>query len=157
MLFRSHGRTAEVFIYPSRVNGGGVVGPEVQGYQIVSTPIYPSLLPNSKHCTSKTPLIPKAKVKCAPSKTNWLGVILAFMSGVFFTLCSGTVKYLTDIDPMELLIFRSLFQVSLNSGASFDYYDYEYGQLIIPISPFQVALTLPIAICKSQNVLGPPG
>lgn len=97
----------EVFIYPSLKQH------EFQTYQnIPSLPVYPALLQTNKNCTSKTPLIPKAvKVKCAPAKTNWFGILLAFMSGVFFTLCSGTVKYLTDIDPMELLIFRSLFQV----------------------------------------------
>src|SRR5688500_16745878 len=66
----------EVVIDPTLVNGRCVGGlQDIQAYQMVPAPIYPSLLPPNKNCTSKTPLIPKAKVKCAPSKTNWLGII----------------------------------------------------------------------------------
>jgi len=73
--------------------------------------VYPQLLESaiSVNPSAKTPLLIKKKI--VPTKTNYFGVLLAFVSGVFFTLCSGTVKYLTDVDPMELLIFRSSFQV----------------------------------------------
>lgn len=75
--------------------------------------IYPQLINSARsidNATAKTPLLAKKK-SIVPTKTNFFGIFLAFVSGVFFTLCSGTVKYLTEIDPMELLIFRSLFQV----------------------------------------------
>lgn len=66
-------------------------------------------LPNAN-----TPLLlaqKKKSVSHIPTKTNFFGIFLAFVSGVFFTLCSSLVKFLTGVDPMELLIFRSLFQV----------------------------------------------
>ncbi|CAG7828486.1 unnamed protein product [Allacma fusca] len=99
-------------------------------YQTIpSAPLYPPLISSSSLRSSdvRTPLLPK---KIVPTKTNWLGVILAFVSGVFFTLCSGTVKYLENVDPMELLIIRSL---------------------------FQIAVTLPIALWRHENILGPKG
>jgi len=95
----------EVIVYPNTTAEPGLG----DSYQHSQT-IYPSLLPSNKNSNCKTPLIAKPK-KHAPTKVSWLGVFLAFMSGVFFTLCSSTVKYLTDIDPMELLIFRSIIQV----------------------------------------------
>jgi hypothetical protein len=79
--------------------------------------VYPQLTPgrngsNYHESNASTPLLIKKKI--VPTKTNFFGVLLAFISGVFFTLCSGTVKYLTNVDPMELLILRSTFQVSQN-------------------------------------------
>ncbi|XP_059489920.1 solute carrier family 35 member G1-like [Neocloeon triangulifer] len=47
-----------------------------------------------------------------PTKTNWCAILLAFLSGVFFTLCSALVKGLKSIAPMELLVLRSCVQVS---------------------------------------------
>jgi hypothetical protein len=61
---------------------------------------------------------------------NWFGIFLAFLSGVFFTLSSAGVKALKSVDPMELLVVRSL---------------------------LQVAAMLPIAISKGENILGPKG
>jgi len=43
-------------------------------------------------------------------KTNWWGIALAFISGAFFTLSSAAVKYLREVDPMELLLIRSSVQ-----------------------------------------------
>jgi hypothetical protein len=61
---------------------------------------------------------------------NWFGIFLAFLSGAFFTLSSAGVKGLKGVDPMELLVLRSLLQV--------------------------VAM-LPIALSKGENILGPKG
>jgi hypothetical protein len=61
---------------------------------------------------------------------NWFGIFLAFLSGAFFTLSSAAVKALKSMDPMELLVLRSL---------------------------LQVAAMLPIAISRGQNILGPKG
>jgi hypothetical protein len=43
---------------------------------------------------------------------NWFGIFLAFLSGAFFTLSSAGVKGLTSVDPMELLILRSVLQIA---------------------------------------------
>lgn len=43
----------------------------------------------------------KAKVNCP-----YLGIILATMSSLFFSLCSVIVKGLVDVNPMELASFR---------------------------------------------------
>jgi hypothetical protein len=61
---------------------------------------------------------------------NWFGIFLAFLSGAFFTLSSAGVKGLKGVDPMELLVLRSL---------------------------LQVAVMLPIALSKGENILGPKG
>jgi hypothetical protein len=61
---------------------------------------------------------------------NWFGILLAFLSGGFFTLSSAGVKALKSVDPMELLVLRSL---------------------------LQVAVMLTITISKGENVLGPKG
>jgi hypothetical protein len=61
---------------------------------------------------------------------NWFGIFLAFLSGAFFTLSSAGVKGLKGVDPMELLVLRSL---------------------------LQVAAMLPIALSKGENILGPKG
>jgi drug/metabolite transporter (DMT)-like permease len=61
---------------------------------------------------------------------NWFGILLAFLSGAFFTLSSAGVKALKSVDPMELLVLRSL---------------------------LQVAVMLPITIRKGENILGPKG
>lgn len=61
---------------------------------------------------------------------NWFGIFLAFLSGAFFTLSSAGVKGLKGVDPMELLVLRSI---------------------------LQVAAMLPIALSKGENILGPKG
>lgn len=61
---------------------------------------------------------------------NWFGILLAFLSGAFFTLSSAGVKGLKSIDPMELLVLRSLLQI--------------------------VAM-LSIAVRNGENLLGPKG
>jgi hypothetical protein len=43
---------------------------------------------------------------------NWFGILLAFLSGAFFTLSSAGVKALTSVDPMELLVLRSVVQIA---------------------------------------------
>ncbi|XP_067010576.2 solute carrier family 35 member G1 [Anabrus simplex] len=60
--------------------------------------------------TEWQPLLIKEKER-DPHKTNWCGVLLAFMSGAFFTLSSAAVKALRSVDPMELLVIRSVLQV----------------------------------------------
>lgn len=108
----------EVVTFPAIPHHGIAIHSDTGGYQqnLANQTIYPPLTPqkNGIEPTHKTPLLAKKK-KIVPTKTNFFGILLAFISGVFFTLCSGTVKYLTDIDPMELLIFRSLFQVWIYS------------------------------------------
>jgi drug/metabolite transporter (DMT)-like permease len=61
---------------------------------------------------------------------NWFGIFLAFLSGAFFTLSSAGVKGLTSVDPMELLVVRSL---------------------------LQIAVMLSVAIRNGENLLGPKG
>lgn len=103
----------EVIIHydPSNSKPAQALVGETYQQNLPSAPLYPQLIPpggSRNGDNDRTPLLPK---KIAPTKTSWIGVFLAFISGVFFTLCSGTVKYLTGVDPMELLIIRSLFQV----------------------------------------------
>lgn len=43
--------------------------------------------------------------------TNWKGVFLAFVSGTFFTVSSGLVKAIRNVDPMILLAIRALVQI----------------------------------------------
>jgi len=80
----------------------------------IQNPMYPPLVRSidSDGESVTTPLIPKLKHDI--NKTSFWGVFLAFISGVFFTLCSSTVKYLTNVDPMALLVIRSTFQVSVH-------------------------------------------
>ena len=61
---------------------------------------------------------------------NWFGIFLAFLSGAFFTLSSAGVKGLKSVDPMELLVLRSL---------------------------LQIAVMVPIAVKNGENLLGPKG
>jgi len=61
---------------------------------------------------------------------NWYGIFLAFLSGAFFTLSSAGVKGLTSVDPMELLVVRSL---------------------------LQIAAMLSVAIRNGEDLLGPKG
>ena len=42
-----------------------------------------------------------------------LGIFLAAVSGIFFTLCSVMVKVLPEIDPSEVLLFRAIVQLAL--------------------------------------------
>nr|CAD7443313.1 unnamed protein product [Timema bartmani] len=62
--------------------------------------------------------------------TNWCGVLLAFLSGTFFTLSSAALKALKSVDPMELLMIRSA---------------------------LQVAVMLAVACQRGHNVVGPRG
>lgn len=57
------------------------------------------------------PWQPTLVLKERPNKTNWCGILLAFLSGAFFTLSSAAVKWLRSIDPMELLVIRAMLQV----------------------------------------------
>ncbi|KAK0160364.1 hypothetical protein PV328_007780 [Microctonus aethiopoides] len=43
--------------------------------------------------------------------TKWFGILLAFISGAFFTISSGLVKAIKNVDPMILLGIRSLLQI----------------------------------------------
>lgn len=70
------------------------------------------------------------KEKDEANKANWYGIFLAFMSGAFFTLSSAAVKALKSMDPMELLVLRSL---------------------------LQIFVMLPIAVRRGENLFGPKG
>ena len=52
-----------------------------------------------------------ATLKNSEKKSLWKGPLLAFLSGTFFTLSSAAVKALTTINPMELLVIRSIVQI----------------------------------------------
>jgi len=115
----NNGSCKEVIVFPtigSGKTGGSNNGTVQTGDRSYQDAIYPQLINsarNVENANAKTPLLANNKKKSiVPTKTNFFGIFLAFVSGVFFTLCSGTVKYLTEVDPMELLIFRSLFQVN---------------------------------------------
>ncbi|ODM99921.1 Solute carrier family 35 member G1 [Orchesella cincta] len=132
----NNGPCKEVIVFPAigsasgKTGNNGSIQVADKGFQDA---IYPQLINsarNVENANAKTPLLANKKKSIVPTKTNFFGIFLAFISGVFFTLCSGTVKYLTEVDPMELLIFRSL---------------------------FQIGVTLPIALYKGQNILGPQG
>ncbi|KAJ8679875.1 hypothetical protein QAD02_015662 [Eretmocerus hayati] len=43
--------------------------------------------------------------------TNWFGIFLALLSGIFFTISSALVKGITNVDPMVLLITRAVIQI----------------------------------------------
>ncbi|XP_063227141.1 solute carrier family 35 member G1-like [Bacillus rossius redtenbacheri] len=43
--------------------------------------------------------------------TNWLGVLLAFLSGTCFTLSSAAIRALRGLEPLELLLVRAAVQV----------------------------------------------
>lgn len=59
---------------------------------------------------------------------KFIGIFLAAVSGLFFTLCSVMVKLLRRIDPSEVLLFRAI---------------------------VQFVLTIPIMVCVRANPLGP--
>eukprot|EP00094_Tigriopus_californicus_P012395 TCALIF_11982-PA protein Name:"Similar to SLC35G1 Solute carrier family 35 member G1 (Homo sapiens)" AED:0.17 eAED:0.17 QI:0/0.66/0.25/0.75/1/1/4/34/446 len=67
--------------------------------------------------------------KC-DSHMKFVGIFLAAISGLFFTLCSVTVKLLPRIDPSEVLLFRAI---------------------------VQLFVIVPIMICAKANPLGPKG
>ncbi|KAF4527804.1 hypothetical protein B566_EDAN016216 [Ephemera danica] len=81
---------------------------------------YASLPPKDHKTEDEKPLGPpsvhphyyKEVGPARPQKTNWCAVLLAFLSGVFFTLCSALVKGLHAVAPMELLALRSAMQVA---------------------------------------------
>ncbi|XP_030762775.1 solute carrier family 35 member G1 [Sitophilus oryzae] len=50
--------------------------------------------------------IHQSKLKCR--KYPYLGLILATLSAVFFSLCSAIVKWMSDVDPMALAAYRFL-------------------------------------------------
>lgn len=68
--------------------------------------------------------------KDAAEDTNnkFVGIFLAAISGLFFTLCSVMVKLLPHIDPSEVLLFRAI---------------------------VQFVLTIPIMLFAKANPLGP--
>ncbi|CAG5090837.1 Similar to SLC35G1: Solute carrier family 35 member G1 (Homo sapiens) [Cotesia congregata] len=43
--------------------------------------------------------------------TQWFGILLAFISGAFFTISSGLVKAVKNVDPMVLLGIRAILQI----------------------------------------------
>ncbi|XP_014602710.1 PREDICTED: solute carrier family 35 member G1-like [Polistes canadensis] len=43
--------------------------------------------------------------------TKWFGILLAFLSGTFFTISSALVKAIRNVDPMILLIIRAVLQI----------------------------------------------
>lgn len=43
--------------------------------------------------------------------TKWFGILLAFISGAFFTISSGLVKAIRNVDPMVLLGIRACLQM----------------------------------------------
>lgn len=43
--------------------------------------------------------------------TKWFGILLAFISGAFFTISSGLVKAIKNVDPMVLLGIRAVLQI----------------------------------------------
>ncbi|XP_022902946.1 solute carrier family 35 member G1 [Onthophagus taurus] len=51
---------------------------------------------------------PKTKLDKKWCRCPYLGLILAMLSSLFFSLCSVIVKWLTDIDPMALAAYRYL-------------------------------------------------
>ncbi|QQP53029.1 Uncharacterized protein FKW44_005354, partial [Caligus rogercresseyi] len=61
---------------------------------------------------------------------KFIGIFLAAISGLFFTLCSVTVKLLSRIDPSEVLVFRAV---------------------------IQLILTVPFVLCTGNSFLGPKG
>lgn len=46
-------------------------------------------------------------------QNKFVGIFLAAVSGLFFTLCSVMVKLLRRIDPSEVLLFRAIVQFVL--------------------------------------------
>ncbi|XP_063973878.1 solute carrier family 35 member G1 [Diachasmimorpha longicaudata] len=50
--------------------------------------------------------------------TNWFGIFLAFMSGTFFTISSGLVKAIRNVDPMVLLGIRAILQIVVMLGVA---------------------------------------
>ena len=61
-------------------------------------------------------------------QNKFVGIFLAAVSGLFFTLCSVMVKLLKRIDPSEVLLFRAI---------------------------VQFLITIPIMIYSKANPLGP--
>lgn len=70
------------------------------------------------------------KIRCPARQLKFVGIFLAAVSGLFFTLCSVTVKLLPRIDPAEVLLYRAL---------------------------VQMVLTIPVLLCARANPLGPKG
>ncbi|KAK9874137.1 hypothetical protein WA026_002492 [Henosepilachna vigintioctopunctata] len=57
---------------------------------------------------SDEPTIIKPKWEFAACQCPYLGLILATLSSLFFSLCSVIVKFTTDVDPMALAAYRYL-------------------------------------------------
>uniref|UniRef100_A0A0K2T8K4 EamA domain-containing protein n=2 Tax=Lepeophtheirus salmonis TaxID=72036 RepID=A0A0K2T8K4_LEPSM len=72
----------------------------------------------------------KSKKSSEDPSGKFIGIFLAAISGLFFTLCSVTVKLLARIDPSEVLVFRAV---------------------------IQLVLTLPLVLCSGNSILGPKG
>eukprot|EP00095_Tigriopus_kingsejongensis_P009182 snap_masked-scaffold145_size311916-processed-gene-2.8 protein:Tk09182 transcript:snap_masked-scaffold145_size311916-processed-gene-2.8-mRNA-1 annotation:"transmembrane protein " len=64
------------------------------------------------------------------SHMKFVGIFLAAVSGLFFTLCSVTVKLLPRVDPSEVLLFRAI---------------------------VQLVVVVPILMVTKSNPLGPKG
>ncbi len=55
----------------------------------------------------------KDESKDEAASSKFIGIFLAAVSGLFFTLCSVMVKLLRRIDPSEVLLFRAIVQLAL--------------------------------------------
>ncbi|KAK7862255.1 hypothetical protein R5R35_008132 [Gryllus longicercus] len=100
---------------PSKGEREPLVAVQVHRYG-ASAPAYS----NGYHRNGSAAHTPFRKALDAPAgtATNWLGVLLAFLSGAFFTLSSAAVKALRAMDPMELLLVRGLLQVAVMLAAA---------------------------------------
>lgn len=88
--------------------------------------------------------------------TNWFGVLLAFLSGTFFTISSALVKAIKNVDPMILLAIRAILQMLVMAGAAIKDSKSLFGpkgqRLLLH---FQVCLIIKhlFYIIKSRNIL----
>ncbi|XP_057331896.1 solute carrier family 35 member G1 [Microplitis mediator] len=94
-------------------------------FNIESTTSYNSIHPAYQHTEQF-----ENNIESYRNGTQWFGILLAFISGAFFTISSGLVKAVKNVDPMVLLSIRAV---------------------------LQIIITLFIAIRCGKNLLGPKG
>lgn len=94
-------------------------------FNIESTTSYNSIHPAYQHTEQF-----ENNIESYRNGTQWFGILLAFISGAFFTISSGLVKAVENVDPMVLLSIRAV---------------------------LQIIITLFIALRRGKNLLGPKG
>lgn len=85
------------------------------------------------------------------AKCPYLGILLATLSSLFFSLCSVIVKQLVDINPMELAMFRCVWMFVCLTGMKLKSLFFVSDSLVYYCRPFRYSFTSNSHLFRVQN------